>query len=201
MIQSKLQQSIPSTIEPAVDKLNRILKKIDDDIILDRFDKAKSSYKEALLFYRSVSEANKAKCYEHFYATFKRLDNALHQKSLHDILEKHLLDAEESHRPISLASDVNLNKQHSGNANSESARIIKMTTLPVMLANNPDMTRVYELIEESYFNIDNEHSDLAMLKYFKALGLYHQLPIMDKKKLYSNLYELFKKLSISKKVG
>jgi len=191
------QSEIQSTIQPAVDKLNRILKKIDDDIILDKFDKAKSTYKEALLFYRSMLDVNKAKCYEHFYATFKRLDDALHQKSLHDILDKHLLDADESRRPISLASDESSDKNYSS---SESSKILKMTTLPVMLANNPNMTRVYELIEESYFNIDNEHSDLAMLKYFKALELYHQLPILDKKKLYSDLYELFKKLSISKKV-
>jgi hypothetical protein len=75
-----------------------------------------------------------------------------------------------------------------------------MTTLPVLLVNDPETTRVYELIEESYFSMDNEHSDLAMLKYFKALELYHKLSVDDKRKLYSNLYDLFKKLSAAKKL-
>jgi len=58
---------------------------------------------------------------------------------------------------------------------------------------------VYELIEESYFNMSGGNDDIAMLKYFKALELYHKLPVGDKKKMYSSLYELFKRLSASRK--
>jgi hypothetical protein len=34
-----------------------------------------------------------------------------------------------------------------------------------------------------------------MLKYFKALETYRNLPIVDKRKIYSDIYGLFKKLS------
>jgi|GEM_PF-3462733 len=203
----KLQSLTSPTTHPVVDKLNRLLKKIDDDIILEKFDNAKSTYKDALLCYREMTDENKAKCYEHFYATFKKLDDGLHQKSLNDILDMHLSESESSHRPISakgteiesrnkLQNNVARdNFQSEGNSDYEFMKASRMTTLPIILSNDPETTRVYELIEESYFNIDNSHSDLAMLKYFKALELYHKLPVIDKRKLYSGLYDLFKKLS------
>jgi len=193
------QLAVPSQI----DKLNTLLKRIDDDIIMEKFDKAKETYKEALLIYRPMRDSDKSKCYERFYATFKKLDDSLHQKSLHDILDKHLFESTQSNRQLaskkSNISGTTLEPNVSESLNSESSRIINATTLPVILANDLDTTRVYELIEESYFNIDNSHSDLAMLKYFKALESYHKLSISDKKKLYPDLYGLFKKLSITKK--
>jgi len=192
------QPIISTQISTQVDKLNNLLKRIDDDIIMDRFDKAKETYKEALLIYRPMRDSEKSKCYERFYATFKKLDDSLHQKSLHDILDKHLSESIQSHRPLTLKKP-DVSGAAAESYISESSKIINTTTLPLILANDLETTRVYELIEESYFNIDNSHSDLAMLKYFKALEFYHKLSISDKKKLYSDLYGLFKRLSIAKK--
>jgi len=184
-----------TSISLPVEKLTNLLKKIDDDIISGKLEKAKEIYKDALLIYRPLRDSEKAKCYVHFYDTFKRLDDALHQKSLQSILDEHLSESTKSHRPIASTPLINSEKYI-----SESQNIIKKTTLPVILSNDQETTRVYELIEESYFNITNSNADLAMLKYFKALEFYHKLPMTDKKKAYSDLYRLFQKLSIVKKV-
>jgi hypothetical protein len=203
-------QSFQPDVYSTNEKLDKLLKKINDDILSDRLERAKDMYRDALLLYRSMNDPDKVKCYEQFYATFKKLDEVLHQKSLSELLDKHLSESEKSHRPMAFDTAYNVSNDNlsdesriDGNTDSEYSdeflRVSSMTTLPIMLSNDPETTRVYELIEESYFNIDNSHQDLAMLKYFKALELYHKLSTYDKKRLYSSLYGLFKNLSATKK--
>lgn len=175
------------------DKLLDLLKKINDDIVMEKFDKAKTSYKEALMLYRSMKDAEKASCYNRFYATFKNLDKALHQRSLHNILETHLSESNNSQRTMASTKPYD-EKSYV----SESAKVMKSTTLPMIISADEYTTRLYELIEESYFNMSNNNHDIAMLKYFKALEVYHSLPAKDKKTAYHDLYELFKRLSILK---
>ncbi len=191
-------QSTPLfTPNSPLDKLDALLRKIDDDIIMEKLDKGKETYKDALMIYRSLRDSEKTLCYEHFFNTFKKLDDALHQKSLHTILEEQLLDSKKSTstRPLAFTKPPVSEKYI-----PESSTIISNTTLPVIISNDLETTRVYELIEESYFNIENHNADLAMLKYFKAAELYRKLPINDKRKAYSDLYSLFQKISLAKKV-
>ena len=140
-----------------------------------------------------MKDAEKASCYDRFYATFKGLDKALHQKSLHSLLESHLSESVNSQRPVAA-----MKPQEQGQYVPESSKIAKNTTLPMVLSADEYTTRIYELIEESYFNMANNNHDIAMLKYFKALEAYHSIPAKDKKVAYRDLYELFKRLSMLK---
>jgi hypothetical protein len=189
----EVSRSIPAPVSKSVEKLRALLSRINDDVSVDKVDKAKDSYKEALIIYRSLKDDEKSLCYDSFYSTFKSLDNVLHQKSLHNILEAHLSESKRSQRSL-ISKDVEEHNIYT----PESDKISKNTTLPVMINADEETTRVYELIEESYFNMSNNNYDLAMLKYFKALELYHKLPVADKKTSYHDLYNLFKKLSILK---
>ncbi|MGV8140846.1 MAG: hypothetical protein ACP5NW_00220 [Candidatus Woesearchaeota archaeon] len=182
------------TSQAVIDRLTDLLDKIMADVVLDKFEAAKETYKDALLIYRKMDDVQKSRCYDKFYKTFKKLDDSLHQRSLHELLDKHTSDIKSSKRTIS--ADASAPESD----HTESIRISKMPTLPMLLSNDEQTTRVYELIEESYFNIDNRHTDLAMLKYFKALDIYKMLSVEDKKKLYSGLHDLFKKLSLAKKI-
>ncbi|MGV8171436.1 MAG: hypothetical protein ACP5OA_01955 [Candidatus Woesearchaeota archaeon] len=181
----------------ASEKLKVLLKKINDDIVVEKFDKAKTSYKEALMIYRSMTEKEKAECYNQFYSTYKNLDKTLYELSLNDILETHLSETKLSQRTLSKDNKLN---QPIAPYSPESLNMTKGTTLPIMLDIDEATTRVYELIEESYFNMDNHNYDLAMLKYFKSLELYRKLPLKNKNRSYPDLYALFRKLSALKKV-
>jgi len=181
-----------------IEKLLGLLDKIAADVVLDKFDDAKETYKDALLMYRKMDDVQKSKCYDKFYDTFRKLDEVLHRRSLHDLLDRHTNEIRSSKRAIT-SDTVSSGSKPSESNHEESIRISKMTTLPVLLSNDEQTIRVYELIEESYFNIDNKHPDLAMLKYFKALEFYRKLSVEDKKRLYIELYDLFKRLSIPKK--
>ena len=209
-----LPNILPETVETKttsfapnsqLSKLDALLKKINDDIVMEKLDKAKETYKDALMIYRSLRDSDKVLCYTQFFTTFKKLDDTLHQKSLHTILDEQLLDSTKTvpSRPVvSNVSNVSEKSapEKSENYTPESTKIVNVTTLPIMLSNDPDTTRVYELIEESYFNIDNRNADLAMLKYFKAVEFYRKLSVEDKRKAYADLYRLFQKISIAKKV-
>ncbi|HYD03179.1 MAG TPA: hypothetical protein VEC16_02670 [Alphaproteobacteria bacterium] len=214
--------------DPEVIKLKQLLSRTNDDVNIERLGNAKKLYKEALLLYRSFSDVQKASCYKDFYATFKKLDEALHKESLHNIIDKHLATTEAAKQndasaeaklmipekitkknvaimddapPIvpSSAREIAAKEPEAKSDDyvPESLEVLKITTLPIMTDNDPETTRVYELIEESYFNLSNKNTDLAMLKYFKALDLYKRLNLEDKRKTYSNMYELFKTISTS----
>ena len=226
-------------------KLDSLLKKIREDILMEKLDRAKESYKDALMLYKAMNVHDKTHYYDAFYLSFKKLDGVLHQKSLQDLLDRHLSSAKDSQRPFNVSKehkethamekhvvpDIKQSQVHasinikptlssavknavkdkhveSSQNNSveslpythvESLTFSPINELPVVVNHDSDTTRVYELIEEAYFNIDNDNPDLAMLKYFKALETYRKLSLQDKRKSYSDIYALFKKLSHTKR--
>ena len=60
--------------------------------------------------------------------------------------------------------------------------------------NKPEIVRLRELMEDSYFSINCLDTGKAKLSYLEALAVYHKLSYDDKKMVYQNLLGLFKKL-------
>jgi hypothetical protein len=178
--------------QATADKLERLLNKITADILLEKFEAAKESYKDALIIYRKMDDTQKSKCYTKFYSTFKKLDEVLHQKSLRELLDNHMSGIRTSKRVIT--TDVTSPEP----THEESLKASKTSMLSTSMNIDEHVTRVNELIDESHFSINNRHPDLAMLKYFKALEIYRALPVEDKKRVYPGLRELFEKLSPAK---
>jgi len=179
----------------------KLLRRADDLISSDNLDSAQDVYSSAIKIYKSMDSADKSRHYPSLDEIFRKLDEALHKRSLHELLDTH----------SGIAPDkASAGKNASGKKGASKDKSVISSkpaddpdsssgSLPLVVVNDAEASRVYELIEESYFNMDNGHSDLAMLKYYKALELYHKLQMSDKKKLYSSLYALFKTLSIKKK--
>ena len=249
-----------SKISSMNERMNILLKKIEDDMILDKFEKAKESYDDALIIYNNMRNSEKILCYDRFHEIFKKLDLMLHKKSLTIILHEHLLPSSSSSlsspsskiilsdekekqygsesTPAAQANtqtsmqmniqtdivpvgdkDSNVTKRKANNItpNMKSTTgsfntklqqnpFLELTNtqldnklLPVVTDNDDMVVRVYELIEESYFNISNNNFDIAMLKYFKALEFYRKLSPVDKKKTYGEIYHLFKSMCSVKK--
>ncbi len=192
---STLNTPTPKT--PQVnDKLIKLFNKINDDIISDSLEKAKVSYADALIIYNNSSNDEKLIYYKQLHDIFKKLDDSLHKKVLNSLLDTHL---ENNTTTNTALKDTVSNVKISISPKKIDNTLIDNKMLPVVTNNDISVVRLYELIEESYFNINNTNLDIAMLKYFKALELYRKLSIKDKEKTYSELYILFKKLSTIKK--
>ncbi|MGV8086239.1 MAG: hypothetical protein ACP5N1_01285 [Candidatus Woesearchaeota archaeon] len=207
------------------ERIEKLFKKIEDDMVLDKLEQAKESYDSALKIYHSMLNAEKILCYHKFHTIFKKLDSELHKKALSKVLDKHLISSKNNAAPVqdlensstknniittTHKQDHNLNAHiiHASreHPDKEKNKIIKIAAkplntnqLPAIANNDKHIVRINELIEESYFNINNKNFEIAMVKYFKALELYRKLNASEKKKIYIELYELFKSMSKIKK--
>jgi hypothetical protein len=207
-----VKSSRPDNAMVIAKTFDSLMKHIRSSISSGDIDSAKSFYADALKIYKSMDNAEKSLSYERLNSSFKMIDEAAHKETLNDILDEHLVNALKN--SVKQKDAVNmreeLSRSNANKKNSEKTKSKRHTAkqentlligesydenLPVALSNDDESSRIYELIEESYANMSEDDNDAAMLKYFKALELYHQVNVSDKKKLYESLYELFKKLS------
>ncbi len=153
-------------------------------------EEAQKNYSNALKIYTSMDNKLKKQRYQKIQSVFKTLEDIRHQESLHTLLDTHLTSKpQESQRVIEKVRENARLKMQTDNENVSSDKSL------VVADSNQNSVRINELIEESYFNIDNRNVDVAMLKYFKALDIYHRLQNTEKKRSYWNIYLLYKKLS------
>ena len=193
-----------SRISQTNERIDKLFKKIEDDILLDELEKAKVSYADSLVIYNTMRNEEKILRYDKFYELFKKLDSALHKKTLGNLLDTHLIsskhfNSEHSDKSGSINLSIEIQKQQVPESKHIVVKSSTINNLPSITNNDSTIVRIYELIEEAYFNITNHNFDIAMLKYFKALEFYHKLSSQDKEKSYSDLHGLFKTMSEIKK--
>ena len=205
------KESVKDIRKDFAELLSGVLQGLDNDDL----DGAQDKYNRALQIYRSMENDGKIEHYNPLYATYEKLDDAMHKKSLHELLNNQLdgklqkdmssIDGTKSSRSTGSSGNA---KSFKDNKKVTDTKILKGTknktggnsisaNKNIVLENysNLQVLRIYELLEGSYLDISNTDIPDAKLKYFQALEIYHNLPLPEKKKAYEDIYSLFKRLS------
>jgi len=205
------KESVKDIRKDFAELLSGVLQGLDNDDL----DGAQDKYNRALQIYRSMENDGKIEHYNPLYATYEKLDEAMHKKSLHELLNNQLdgklqkdmssIDGTKSSRSTGSSGNA---KSFKDNKKVTDTKILKGTknktggnsisaNKNIVLENysNLQVLRIYELLEGSYLDISNTDIPDAKLKYFQALEIYHNLPLPEKKKAYEDIYSLFKRLS------